>query len=84
MPDTEKYLVFAHRARNITLGIMAGCAITLVMQLLAPAHAQFELHTAIPQIDRQGDECIPLLLYLGFDLSDLCFMQQVSSHLSAL
>src|SRR5579871_657060 len=66
----------AHGALDFALGVALGNGFALVIELLAPAEADFDLGMIALEIELEGNQCQPLCLHLADQIVDLAAMQQ--------
>ena len=76
LPFSGAFLRVPEGALYLPLGVLAGHIVPLVMELLALAQAQLQLHAPFLQVDRQGNQRVALPLHQTIQLADLAFVQQ--------
>ena len=69
-------VVRPQRAVDFPLGVPFGHGVALVVQVLAYAHAQVQLHAAVLQIHVQRHQCVALALHRAAQLADLTLVEQ--------
>lgn len=61
---------------HLPLRIARGGGVALVVQVLAPAQAQLQLHPPILEVNLQGNQRVALAAHQAAELADLAFMQE--------